>query len=110
MIQLKKEKDLLKEKNSHLKKIVKKRTQKLLDSTRFATLGIMAISIFHDLSNFLSSVMGNNQLINMSDDLDGIKRYAAAEDKAITLMKNYLNNLVNEGSREETFSTEVKSD
>ena len=92
MIKLKKEKVLLKDKNSHLKTIVKERTQKLLDSAHFATLGIMSIGIFHDLSNLLSSVMGNNQLRNMSDDLDEIKRYATAEDKAIKLMKNYLNN------------------
>jgi len=87
------EKADLQEMSENLRKITIERVNHLSRAFMFETLGKMAAGILHDLSNILFSIKGNNQLCQMSDNIENVQRYLQAQEKAINVMESFISNI-----------------
>ena len=59
----------------------------------FSNLGKLVAGVIHDISSLLFSIKGNNQLAQITSDINKIRAYLKAEEKAIFAMEEFLRDL-----------------
>jgi signal transduction histidine kinase len=95
IVTLKKTHDELKNINLNLKEDVKKKTELLLEASRFEIIGKMASGLGHDLNNLLTGIVGYNRLAAEADDIELIKEFTNKQNLPLKLCQNFVKNLLN---------------
>jgi signal transduction histidine kinase len=95
MVELKKAHDELRNINYNLEEEVKRKTDQLLEASRFELIGKMASGLGHDLNNLLTGVIGYNLLACEATSLEQSKRFIEKQNSPLNLCHNFVKNLLN---------------
>lgn len=95
MVTLKETLNKLQSINRNLEEEVERKTNQLLEASRFEMLGKMASGLGHDLNNLLTGIFGYNRLAAKANDLDQIKQYIEKQNNSLTICQNFIMNLLN---------------
>ncbi len=95
MVRLKKTHDELRRFNSNLEIEVKRKTDQLVEASRYEMIGKMVGGLGHDLNNLFTGIAAYNSMMLNSDNLALSKKYVEKQGRSIELCHNFVKNLLN---------------
>ena len=76
---------------------LKQEQQKIIQQEKMAVLGEMSAAILHETKNFLATIKGSSQLLNIIAKEEKVRKYAQKIDNATNEVNNIINNFLSLG-------------